>query len=103
MIWLHIIQNKIADFAVSCSNIYLRRPVFLQNTLGARGFLREEPRSAIIEARSGEERENREEVRKPLGTFKKDKTTSVLTAFVVMTMNISVNDLLCLLDSPNLL
>ena len=35
-------------------------------TLGARGFLREEPRSAISEVRSGEERENRQEVRKPL-------------------------------------
>ena len=35
-------------------------------TLGARGFLREEPRSAISEARSGEERENRQEVRKLL-------------------------------------
>ena len=35
-------------------------------TLGARGFLREEPQSAISEARSGEERENRQEVRKPL-------------------------------------
>ena len=29
------------------------------NTLGARGFLREEPRSAVSEAQSGEERENR--------------------------------------------
>ena len=36
------------------------------STLGARGFLREEPRSAISEAQSGEERENRQEVRKPL-------------------------------------
>ena len=35
-------------------------------TLGARGFLGEEPRSAISEVRSGEERENRQEVRKPL-------------------------------------
>ena len=35
-------------------------------TLGARGFLREEPQSAISEVQSGEERENRQEVRKPL-------------------------------------
>ena len=35
-------------------------------TLGARGFLREETRSAISEARSGEERQNRQEARKPL-------------------------------------
>ena len=32
-------------------------------TLGARGFRREEPRSAISEVRWGEERENRQEVR----------------------------------------
>ena len=38
------------------------------NTLGARGFIREEPRCAINEARSSEERENRQEVRKPLVT-----------------------------------
>ena len=37
-------------------------------TLGARGFLRQEPRSAISEARSGEEKENRQEARKPLVT-----------------------------------
>ena len=39
---------------------------YAQCTLGARGFLRGEPRSVICEARSGEERENRQEVRKPL-------------------------------------
>ena len=38
----------------------------LDLTLGARGFLREEPRSVISEAQSDEERENRQEVRKPL-------------------------------------
>ena len=38
----------------------------LKLTLAARGFLREEPQSVISEARSGEERENRQEVRKPL-------------------------------------
>ena len=42
------------------------RPFLEIATLGARGFLREEPRSAISEARSGEERENRQEARKPL-------------------------------------
>ena len=36
------------------------------NTLGSRGFLREEPRSVISETQSGEERENRQEARKPL-------------------------------------
>ena len=35
-------------------------------TLGASGFLREEPRSTISEAQSSEERENRQKVRKPL-------------------------------------
>ena len=39
---------------------------FSTRDMGARGFLREERRSAISEVRSGEERENREEVRKPL-------------------------------------
>ena len=39
----------------------------LKLTLAARGFLREvEPQSVISEAQSGEERENRQEVRKPL-------------------------------------
>ena len=37
--------------------------LLFQSTLGAIGFLREEPRSAISEERSGEERENRQEVR----------------------------------------
>ena len=40
--------------------------VLQHGTLGARGFLREEPRSAISEALNGEERENRREVRQPL-------------------------------------
>ena len=38
----------------------------IHGTLGARGFLREEPQSMISEAQSGKERENRQEVRKPL-------------------------------------
>ena len=37
-------------------------------TLDARGFLREEPWNRDKRARSGEERENREDVRKPLFT-----------------------------------
>ena len=41
------------------TQIAMKMPLNLQtSTLGARGFLREEPRSAISEARSGEEREN---------------------------------------------
>ena len=39
----------------------------LCSTLGARGFLREGTRSAISEARSGEERENRQEGEKTSG------------------------------------
>ena len=38
-------------------------------TLGARGFLREESQSAISKVRSDEERENRQEVRKPLVAY----------------------------------
>ena len=53
-------KGEMADFTLSNNHILC--------TLGARGFLREEPRSAISEARSGEERENREDVRKPLVT-----------------------------------
>ena len=38
----------------------------LRITLGTRGFLKEEPRKG--DKRSGEERENREDVRRPLVT-----------------------------------
>ena len=41
-------------------------PNLQNNTLGDRGFPREESRSGISEAQSGEERENRQEARKPL-------------------------------------
>ena len=46
---------------------YCLKQYLLGSTLGARGFLRKEPRNAIYK-RSSEERENRQEVRKPLVT-----------------------------------
>ena len=51
----------------SLSSFFLAIAAMIRKpTLGARGFLRGEPRSAISEALRGEERENRQEVRKPL-------------------------------------